>query len=125
MDADGYFSIVDRKKDLVIIGGLKVYPREVEEVLHEHPKVREAAVVGVPHRVRGEQLVAEVVLKDGAAGNPREIRRELVDFCRAQLAPYKVPRRVRIVDALPKSAVGKPLRREIREAEAARGGEEA
>lgn len=123
MDEDGYFYIVDRKKDLVIVGGLKVYPREIEEVLHEHPKVREAAVVGVPHRVRGEQLVAQVVLKDGAS-DPSAIRRELVDFCRAQLAPYKVPRRVRIVDALPKSAVGKPLRREIREAEAARGGEE-
>ena len=124
MDCDGYFYVVDRKKDLVIIGGLKVYPREIEEVLHEHPKVREAAVVGVPHRVRGEQLVAQVVLKDGAAGNSREIRREIIDFCRAQLASYKVPRRVRIVDALPKSAVGKPLRREIRDAETARAGEE-
>lgn len=124
MDDDGYFYIVDRKKDLVIIGGLKVYPREIEEVLHEHPKVREAVVVGVPHRVRGEQLVAHVVLKDGAVGDAREIRRELIEFCRSRLATYKVPRRVRIVDALPKSAVGKPLRREIREAEVARSGEE-
>ena len=124
MDDDGYFYIVDRKKDLVIIGGLKVYPREIEEVLHEHPKVREAVVVGVPHRVRGEQLVAQVVLRDGAAADARQIRRELTEFCRSRLATYKVPRRLRVVDALPKSAVGKPLRREIREAEAARGGEE-
>jgi long-chain acyl-CoA synthetase len=124
MDDDGYFYIVDRKKDLVIIGGLKVYPREIEELLHEHPAVREAAVVGVPHRVRGEQLVAQVVLKNGAPGDPRQIRRELIEFCRSRLASYKVPRRVRIVDALPKSAVGKPLRREIRDAETARSGEE-
>jgi long-chain acyl-CoA synthetase len=124
MDEDGYFYIVDRKKDLVIIGGLKVYPREIEELLHEHPKVREAVVVGVPHRVRGEQLVAQVVLRNGAAANPREVRRELIEFCRARLAPYKVPRRIRVVDALPKSAVGKALRREIRDAEAARAGEE-
>lgn len=67
MDENGYFYIVDRKKDLVIIGGLKVYPREIEELLHEHPKVGESVVVGVPHRVRGELLVAQVVLKDGGA----------------------------------------------------------
>ena len=129
MDEDGYFYIVDRKKDLVIIGGLKVYPREIEELLHEHPKVREAVVVGVPHRVRGEQLVAQVVLKDGVAGDSREIRRELIEFCRSRLAPYKIPRRVRVVDSLPKSTVGKVLRREIRdweirETEAARAVEE-
>jgi len=124
MDDDGYFYIVDRKKDLVIIGGLKVYPREIEEVLHEHPKVREAVVVGVPHRVRGEQLVAQVVLKDGSAGDARAVRREIIEFCRSRLASYKVPRRVRVVDALPKSPIGKVLRRDIRDAEAARTGEE-
>ena len=123
-DDDGYFYVVDRKKDLVIIGGLKVYPREIEELLHEHPKIREAVVVGVPHHVRGEQLVAQVVLKDDAAGDSREIRRELIEFCRSRLAPYKVPRRVRVVDALPKSAVGKVLRREVRDAEATRPGQE-
>jgi long-chain acyl-CoA synthetase len=122
MDEDGYFYIVDRKKDLVIIGGLKVYPREIEELLHEHPKVREAVVVGVPHRVRGEQLVAHVVLKDGAAGDSREIRRELIEFCRSRLASYKVPRRVHVVDALPKSTVGKVLRREIRDREVREAG---
>jgi len=120
MDEDGYFYIVDRQKDLVIVGGLKVYPREIEECLHEHPKVKDAAVVGVPHRVRGELVVAHVVLKDGASGDPRQVRRELLEFLRARLASYKVPRRLRIVDALPKSAVGKVLRREIRDAETAR-----
>ncbi len=124
MDEDGFFYIVDRKKDLVIVGGLKVYPREIEEVLHEHPKVGEAAAVGVPHRVRGELLVAHVVLKEGVADDPRQIRRELMEFCRARLAPYKVPRRIRIVTALPKTAVGKVLKREIREAEAAKADED-
>ncbi len=109
----------------VIIGGLKVYPREIEELLHQHPKIREAVVVGVPHHVRGEQLVAQVVLKDGAAGDSREVRRDLMEFCRSRLASYKVPRRVRVVDALPKSAVGKVLRREVRDAEAARPGRES
>lgn len=124
MDEDGYFYIEDRKKDMVIVGGLKVYPREIEECLHEHPQVKEAAVVGVPHRVRGELLVAYVVLKDGAAGsaadNGRQVRRQLAEFCRERLAPYKVPRRIRIIDALPRNAIGKVLRRDLREAEAAK-----
>ena len=125
MDDDGYFFIVDRKKDLVIVGGLKVYPREIEEMLHGHPKVKEAAVAGVSHRVRGELLVAQVVLKDGVADDPRAIRRELVEFLKERLAPYKVPRRIEIASALPKTAVGKVLRREIREAVAARADDDA
>ena len=125
MDDDGYFFIVDRKKDLVIVGGLKVYPREIEEMLHGHPKVKEAAVAGVSHRVRGELLVAQVVLKDGVADDPRAVRRELVEFLRERLAPYKVPRRIEIASALPKTAVGKVLRREIREAVAARADDDA
>ncbi|HEX4835073.1 MAG TPA: long-chain fatty acid--CoA ligase [bacterium] len=120
VDEDGFFFIVDRKKDLVIVGGLKVYPREIEEILHEHPKVKEAAVAGVTHRVRGELLVAYVVLKDGLADDPRQVRRELLDFLLQRVAPYKVPRRIEITAALPKTAVGKVLRREIRETEAAR-----
>ena len=116
MDEEGYFFIVERKKDIAIVGGLKVYPREVEEVLLEHPKVKEAAVVGVSHKVRGELLVAQVVLKDGGAVDPRQVRRELLELSRERLAPYKVPRRIEIVSALPKSAVGKVLRREIRDA---------
>ena len=115
-DEDGYFFIVDRKKDLVIVGGEKVYPREIEEILLEHPAVKEAAVTGVTHRVRGELLVAQVVLKDGASADLSQSRRELMAFLRERLPSYKVPRRLEVVEALPKSAVGKVLRREIREA---------
>jgi len=116
MDEDGYFFIVDRKKDLVIVGGQNVYPREIEEILLEHPAVKEAAVTGVTHRVRGELLVAQVVLKDGASADLSQSRRELMAFLRERLPSYKVPRRLEVVEALPKSAVGKVLRREIREA---------
>jgi len=124
MDEEGYFFIVDRKKDVVNVGGLKVFPREIEEVLHEHPKVKEAAVAGVVHRVRGELLVAQVVLKDGVADDPRQVRRELLEYSKQRLAPYKVPRRIEIVPALPKTAAFKVLRREIREAAAARADDE-
>jgi long-chain acyl-CoA synthetase len=120
MDEDGYFFIVDRKKDVVVVGGLKVYPREIEEILLEHPAVREAAATGVTHRVRGELLVAQVVLKDGAAADPQEARRELMAFLRQRLPSYKVPRRIEVVEALPKTASMKVLRREIRETVAAR-----
>lgn len=117
MDEDGFFFIVDRKKDMVIVGGFNVYPREIEDLLHQHPKVKEAAVVGVSHPVRGETLAAYVVPRDGEELTPGEIG----TFCCERLAPYKVPRRVRIVDAIPKTLVGKPLRRVIREREAAGG----
>ena len=120
MDEDGFFFIIDRKKDMVSVGGLKVYPREIEEVLHEHPSVKEAAVTGAPDRVRGQILVAYVVLKDGVAGDPRQLRRELLEFSRQRLAPYKVPRRIEVASALPKTAIGKVLRRDLREKEAAR-----
>jgi long-chain acyl-CoA synthetase len=125
MDGDGYFFIVDRKKDVVIVGGLKVFPREIEEILHEHPKVKEAAVAGVAHKVRGELLVAQVVLQDGLTDDPNQVRRELLDYLRQHLAPYKVPRRIEITSALPKTWVGKVLRREIRDAVAARADDDA
>ncbi len=125
MDEEGYFLIVDRKKDVVNVGGLKVFPREIEEVLHEHPKVKEAAVTGVPHRVRGELLLAQVVLKDGVPDDPSKVRRELLDYLRQRLVPYKVPRRIEIVPELPKTATFKVLRREIREAAAARADDES
>jgi long-chain acyl-CoA synthetase len=125
MDEEGYFFIVDRKKDVVIVGGLKVFPREIEEILHEHPKVKEAAVTGVTHKVRGELLVAQVVLKDGVADDPKQVRRELLDYAKQRLAPYKVPRRIEIVSELPKTWIGKVLRREIRETVAARADDDA
>ncbi|MDQ7849723.1 MAG: hypothetical protein RB148_05560 [Armatimonadota bacterium] len=107
---------------MVNIGGLKVFPREVEEVLYQHPRVREAAVVGISSRVRGEMLVAHVVPKDGQ--DARALRRELRDFCAARLAPYKVPRRIEIVQEIPKTVgIPKALRRVIREREQARGDE--
>lgn len=110
MDDDGYFRIVDRKKDMVIVGGFNVYPREVEEVLYQHPKVLEAAVVGVTHPLRGEMVKAFVVLKEGETATEAEI----VSFCRDHLASYKVPREIEFVSELPKSAVGKVLRRELK-----------
>jgi long-chain acyl-CoA synthetase len=108
-DDDGYFFIVDRKKDLIIRGGYNVYPREVEEVLYEHPAVAEAAVVGVPHPAHGEEVGAAVVLKPGAEATPEELR----DHCRERIAAYKYPRHVWLEAALPKTATGKLLRREV------------
>jgi long-chain acyl-CoA synthetase len=110
VDDDGYFFIVDRKKDLVIRGGFNIYPREIEEVLYEHPAVAEAAVVGIPHPELGEEVAAVVALKPGAAATEDELR----GFVKRQVAPYKYPRVVRIVDALPKGPTGKILKREIR-----------
>jgi long-chain acyl-CoA synthetase len=109
VDADGYFFIVDRKKDLIIRGGYNVYPREIEEVLYEHPAVREAAVVRVPHDALGEEVGAAVVLKDGADATASELRA----FVRDQVAAYKYPRHVWLVDDLPKGPTGKILKRQI------------
>ena len=109
-DEDGYFFIVDRLKDMIIRGGLNVYPREVEEVLHEHPAVLEAAVVPVPHPMLGEDVGAAVVLREGAEADPKELR----FFVRNEIAAYKYPRHVWFVDALPKGPTGKVLKREIR-----------
>jgi long-chain acyl-CoA synthetase len=110
MDEDGFFYIVDRKKDMVIVGGYNVAPREIDEVLHEHPKVREAVSVGVPHASRGEVIKAYVVLKEGEQCGQAEILR----WCRERLANYKVPRTVEFRDSLPKTMVGKILRRVLR-----------
>jgi long-chain acyl-CoA synthetase len=108
-DDDGYFFIVDRKKDLIIRGGYNVYPREVEEVLYEHPAVAEAAVVGLPHPTHGEEVGAAVVLKPGAEATPAELQA----FCKERVAAYKYPRHVWLEAALPKTATGKVLRREV------------
>lgn len=109
LEPDGYFRIVDRKKDMIIVGGFNVYPREVEEVLFKHPKIEEAAVVGEHSALRGETVKAYVVLKSGVTAQASEI----IAFCREHLAPYKVPRTVEFVEQLPKSAVGKVLRRNL------------
>jgi long-chain acyl-CoA synthetase len=109
VDEDGYFYIVDRTKDMIIRGGYNVYPREIEEVLYEHPAVAEAAVIGMPHDSLGEEVGAAVSLKKGAAATADELR----DYVKARVAAYKYPRRVWLVDALPKGPTGKLLKREI------------
>jgi long-chain acyl-CoA synthetase len=109
VDSDGYFFIVDRKKDMIIRGGYNVYPREIEEVLYEHPAVREAAVVGVPHGELGEEVGAAVVLKEGAQADAQELQA----FVKEQVAAYKYPRHIWFVDELPKGPTGKILKREI------------
>ena len=109
VDDDGYYFIVDRKKDLIIRGGYNVYPREVEEVLYEHPKVREAAVIGVPHPDLGEEIGAAVALKEGEDAEPEELQR----FVKDQLAAYKYPRLVWFVDELPKGPTGKILKKDV------------
>lgn len=111
MDEDGYFYIVDRKKDLIIAGGYNIVPREVEEVLFMHPKVLEAAVVGVPHPKRGETVKAVVVFKGGQTASVEELRA----FCKERLAPYKVPTIIEFAPELPRSQAGKVLRRVLAE----------
>jgi len=113
MDEDGYFYIVDRKKDMIIAGGYNIYPREIEEVLFEHPKVMEAVVAGVPDPYRGETVKAFIVLKEGQHATEEEI----IEYCKAHLARYKVPRLVEFRSELPKTIVGKVLRRILREEE--------
>jgi long-chain acyl-CoA synthetase len=110
VDEDGYFFIVDRKKDMIIRGGYNVYPREIEEVLYEHPAVREAAVIGVPHPELGEEVAAAVVLHDGSSPDPDELR----DFVSNRVAAYKYPRRIWFVDDLPVGPTGKILKRKIK-----------
>jgi malonyl-CoA/methylmalonyl-CoA synthetase len=107
-DADGYLSIVGRSKDLIITGGFNVYPREIEELLAEHPGVAEAAVAGAPSPEWGETVVAYVVLSDGGVDEA-----ELLEWCAARLAKYKRPRHVRFLDALPRNALGKVVKAEL------------
>ncbi len=113
-DEDGYIFIVDRKKDMIIAGGFNIYPREIDEVLYQHPKVAEAVSVGVPDDYRGETVKAFIVLKAGETATEQEI----VEFCKSRLTAYKVPKLVEFRDSLPKSAVGKILRKILREEEA-------
>ncbi len=110
MDADGWFYIVDRKKDQINAGGYKVWPREVEDVLYEHEAVREAAVVGVPDEYRGETVKAYVSLRPGRTADEAE----LITFCKERMAAYKYPRQVEFLDEIPKTVTGKLLRRELR-----------
>jgi long-chain acyl-CoA synthetase len=120
MDEDGYFKIVDRKKDMILgAGGFNIYPREVEDVLYEHPKVLEVAAAGVPVAGKGERVKVYVVLKEGETATEEEI----IAFCRENLAPYKVPKFVEFRDELPKTIVGKILRRVLVEEEKKKTGQ--
>jgi long-chain acyl-CoA synthetase len=110
MDDDGYFYIVDRKKDMIISSGYNVYPRDIDEVLYENPKVKEACAVGIPHPTRGEAIKAFVALKEGESATGQE----LIDFCKGKIAVYKLPTEIEFRDELPKSAVGKILRKDLR-----------
>ena len=116
MDEDGFFTVVDRKKDMFIVGGFNVYPREIEEVLYQCPKVLEAAAVGIPDIQRGENIKAYIVLKPEQTATAEEI----IAYCRENLTRYKVPREVEFRDALPKTMVGKILRRALRDEELAK-----
>ena len=109
IDEEGYFFIVDRKKDLIIRGGYNVYPREIEEALYEHPAVREVAVVGIAHESLGEEVAAAVALKEGAEASADELR----DFMKQRVAAYKYPRHIWFVEELPKGPTGKILKREV------------
>lgn len=114
MDEEGYFYVVDRKKDMILSGGYSVYPREIEEVLFENPKVHEAAVIGIPHPRRGEAAKAFLVLRDGEDATPDE----MIGYCKDKLAKYKHPTEVEFREELPKSKVGKVLKQKLREEEA-------
>jgi long-chain acyl-CoA synthetase len=113
MDENGWFYLVDRKKDMIIASGYKVWPREVEDVLYQHPAVREAGVVGAPDPYRGETVIAYVALKSGFEG--KVIPEELIEFCKQRMANYKYPRHIEIMEELPKTLTGKFLRRELRD----------
>jgi long-chain acyl-CoA synthetase len=110
MDEEGYFYIVDRKKDMIISGGYNVYPRDIEEVFYQHPQVLEATAIGVPHPTRGEQVKVFVVLKEGETATLEE----LIEFCKDKLAAYKLPTEIEFRVELPKSNVGKILKKELR-----------
>ncbi|MGG3853147.1 long-chain-fatty-acid--CoA ligase [Caldifermentibacillus hisashii] len=113
MDEEGYFYIVDRKKDMIIASGYNIYPREIEEVLYEHPAVKEVVVAGIPDPYRGETVKAYIVLKEGTTVTEDELNK----FARKNLAAYKVPRKYEFRDELPKTTVGKILRRQLVEEE--------
>jgi long-chain acyl-CoA synthetase len=115
-DEDDYFFIVDRKKDMIIAGGYNIYPREIDEVLYQHPKVQEAVAVGIADKYRGETVKAYIVLRPGEIATPEEI----IAFCKEKLAAYKVPKLVEFRTSLPKSAIGKVLRKILREEETAK-----
>src|SRR6266568_4847146 len=114
MDEEGYFYVIDRSKDMIKASGFNIYPREVEEVLLLHPSVAEAAVIGIPHEYRGETVAAVIVLKPGFEAS-EDTRDEIIAYCKKELTPYKVPKFIEFRESLPKTLIGKVLKRELRE----------
>ena len=110
LDEDGYLTIVDRKKDVIVASGFNVYPKEIDEILFAHPKILEACTIGVPHEYRGETVKSYIVLKENEMTDAQEI----TEYCRERLAPYKVPRIIEFIETLPKSPIGKILRKDLR-----------
>src|SRR5436190_10123935 len=108
-DQDGFFYLVDRKSDMIIRGGENIYPREIDEVLYQHPAVAAAATIGVPDPLYGEEVAAFIVLKDGMKASEEE----LIEHCKTELADYKCPKSIRIVAEIPKGPTGKLLKREL------------
>jgi long-chain acyl-CoA synthetase len=108
-DADGFLYVVDRKSDLIIRGGENIYPREVDEVLYQHSKIKDAATVGVPDKLYGEEVKSFIVLRDGE----RTSEEEIINFCRERLADFKCPKSVEFIDEIPKGPTGKLLKREL------------
>ncbi|KKK79699.1 hypothetical protein LCGC14_2830870, partial [marine sediment metagenome] len=113
MDEDGYFYIVDRIKDMIISGGYNVYPRDIDEVFYDHPKVQEACSIGIPHPTRGEAIKVFVVLKEGETAT----KEDFISYCETRLAKYKLPTEIEFRTDLPKTNVGKILRKELRAGE--------
>jgi long-chain acyl-CoA synthetase len=113
MDQDGYFYITDRKKDLIIVGGFNVFPREIDELIYQHPKVKEGISIGIPDPAKGERVKVYIVLKDGETAT----QVEFFTYFKERLTPYKVPSEVEFRTELPKSMIGKILRRALREEE--------
>ena len=117
MDADGYFTIADRVKDMLIVGGYKVFSREVEEILYQHPAVEFCAIVGVPNKDRpGNDIVKAVIqpAKDAAAADTAELQEKILCYCRENVAPYKVPKLIEFVNEMPLTAVGKVDKKALR-----------
>jgi long-chain acyl-CoA synthetase len=111
MDRDGFFYLVDRKDDLIISSGFNIYPGEIEEVLMGHPKVKDAAVVGVPDRIKGQAVVAVVALKEGVQGD----KQEFLTYCKDHLPEYRLPKAILIKGEIPRDPAGKILRRMVRQ----------
>jgi long-chain acyl-CoA synthetase len=112
-DEDGYFYITDRKKDLIIVGGFNVFPREIDELIYQHPKVKEGITIGLPDPRKGERIKVYIVLKEGEMARPEEF----ITYFKERLTPYKVPSEIEFREDLPKSMIGKILRRALREEE--------